>query len=151
MNKIKILSAALVVLLLSVTCLYAQRDTTGRKLNKVIKEKLVEKLGIDDNTADKVLEIYSKHRKDMKEIKKQQMDYMKDVLENPESADVQTKLETLLDLDNKTYLKKKEFYENLKQYLSPKQIAQSMSFARDVSKFMKKEMKEKHHRKDDDR
>ena len=151
MKNVKFFSTALLILLLSVTCLYAQRDTTGKKLNKVIKEKLVEKLGIDEGTADKVMGLYSKHRKDMKELKKQQMDYMKEVMENPESADIQTKLETLIELDNKVYLKKKELYEGLKQYLTPKQIAQSMSFVREVSKFMKKEMKEKHHKRDEDR
>ncbi|MCE1166367.1 MAG: hypothetical protein LWX07_13295 [Bacteroidetes bacterium] len=151
MNVIKIFTAALLVLIISVTGVYAQKDTSDRKLNKVIREKLVEKLGIDESTADKVISLHVKHRQDMKEIKKQQEDYMKDILDNPDSPDIQTKLETLIDLDNKIYLKKKEFYENLKSYLTPNQIAQSMSFIRDVSKFMKKEMKDKHHHKEDNR
>lgn len=149
MNKLKIFAAAVLILAIYTTSLYAQRDTSGRKLKKVIREKLVEKIGIDETTADKVITLQSKHRKEIKELKKMQAEYLIDITENPESSDISSKLDAFVDCDSKIYQKRKEFLDELKSYLTPKQIAQMLSFSKDLSKFMKKEMKNKHRDSDD--
>ncbi len=149
MNKLKIFTFAIIILAVCSSGLYAQRDSSGRKLKKVIREKLVEKIGIDETTADKVITLQTKHRKEIKELRKLQADYLKDITDNPESQDISSKLDAFVDCDNKIYQKRKEFLDDLKSFLTPKQIAQMMSFSKDLSKFMKKEMRNKHRDSDD--
>ena len=107
MNKLKIFTFAIIILAVCSSGLYAQRDSSGRKLKKVIREKLVEKIGIDETTADKVITLQVKHRKEIKELRKLQADYLKDITDNPESQDISSKLDAFVDCDNKIYQKRR--------------------------------------------
>jgi hypothetical protein len=129
---------------------YSQNDTsrTKDKLKKIVKEKLMEKMNLDDATATKLIEITAANRKEMKELRKKEKDLTDYIFENPQSSDIGIKLDDLLNTENKINQLQNEHYTKLKSFLTPNQIAQSMVFQKELMKFMKKEMK---HDKSDDR
>lgn len=135
----------------------AQIDTsTARdKYRKVVKEKLIEKVGIDAPTADKVMEMTAANRRELQDIKKQIKDAKKYIYDNTESSDIGTKLDELYNLEDKLHKTKMDFHAKMKSMLTPSQVAKTMTFRKDLSKFMKdevdkkkKDRKEKKDRKD---
>lgn len=132
-------------LILTGTGAYSQTDTSRaaqkEKLKKMVKEKLMEKMSIDDASATKLMELASAHRKEMKELRKKEMDLTDYIFDNPTSSDVGTKIEDLLEAENKINQLRNDYYSKLKAFLTPTQIAQSMVFQKELTKFMKKEMK----------
>jgi hypothetical protein len=114
-----------------------------------VKEKLIEKLNIDETTANKFIDLAAAQKKEMKEYMKKRNDLTEYIFDNPQSSDVGTKLDDLMDTENKINQSKNDFYTKLKAFLTPNQIAQSMVFQKELMKFMRKEMKRNN--KDDDR
>ncbi|MDD5361591.1 MAG: hypothetical protein PHN88_05635 [Ignavibacteria bacterium] len=152
MKKIHFISfTALLLILISVSCIFAQNDTTNKRLKKIVKEKLIEKLNIDDQTAEKLITLQMTHRKEIKELKRHQGDLIKDISDNPQSSDISSKIDDLLDTEYNIYLKNKDYIGTVKTFLTPAQIAQSMAFEKDLMKFLKKEIKRKHHDDKDDK
>jgi len=151
MKAINFLTVVFVLVLLTSAGSYSQSDTSRSrdKLRKVVKEKLIEKLNIDDVTANKFIDLAAAHRKEMKENMKRRNDLTEYIFENPQSSDVGTKLDELMDTENKINQSKNDFYTKLKTFLTPNQIAQSMVFQKELMKFMRKEMKRNN--KGDDR
>jgi low affinity Fe/Cu permease len=151
MKAINILITVFAFVLLTSAGTYSQNDTSRskEKLRKVIKEKLIEKLNIDEATANKFIDIAAAQRKEMKEFMKKRKDLTDYIFDNPQSSDVGTKLEDLMDTENKLNQSRNDFYTKLKSFLTPNQIAQSMVFQKELMKFMKKEMKRNN--KNDDR
>jgi hypothetical protein len=151
MKAINFLMFVFVIVLLTSAGSYSQNDTSRskEKLRKVVKEKLIEKLNIDEATANKFIDIAAAQRKEMKEYMKKKNELTDYIFENPQSSDVGTKLEDLMDTENKINQSRNDFYTKLKAFLTPNQIAQSMVFQKELMKFMRKEMKRNN--KDDDR
>ncbi|MFA5011008.1 MAG: hypothetical protein WC644_03545 [Ignavibacteria bacterium] len=143
MEKTKILILTIVLTLFVGSSLFAQKDTTGarEKLNKVLKEKLIEKVGLSESTADKVMEISAEHRKEIKDLKKQIKTLKKEISDNPESSDVSSKLDELSALQDKVHKSRQDMQTKMKALLTPTQIAETMAFQKEVKKFMKKEIK----------
>ena len=131
--------------LLTGTGSYSQTDTTRangkEKLKKIVKVKLMEKMSIDDATATKIMELSSANRKEIKELMKKEKELMDYIFDNPQSSDVGTKLEDLLEIENKINQSRNDNYAKLKTFLTPNQIAQSLVFQKELTKFLKKEMK----------
>ena len=146
MKTLNLLILVLTFVLLTSAGSYSQSDTarTKEKLKKIVKEKLMEKMNLDDATATKLIEITAANRKEMKELRKKEKDLTDYIFENPQSSDVGTKLEDLLNTENKINQLQNEHYTKLKSFLTPNQIAQSMVFQKELMKFMKKEMKKDH-------
>lgn len=126
----------------------AQQDTSTRKgkFQKVVKEKFMEKVGVDEKTADKFMEAMKFHKDEMKQLHQKRMSSMKEITDNPNSADVQTKLEELVDIDYKMHVSRKNFFLELKTFMTPQQIAASLSFQKDMKDFMKQNKKGKNKR-----
>lgn len=143
MEKIKVILLFLAVLLSANA--FAQNDTStaADRIKKVVKEKLIDKTGIDASTADKVMEITAANRKEMMEIKKQIKDARKYIYDNPESSDISSKLDELMSLDDKLHKTRMDFYTKMKSILTPTQLAKTMSFQKNLSKFMKDEVDKK--------
>jgi len=143
MKNTKILIIAIVLTLFAGSNLYAQKDTTGarEKLNKVLKEKLIEKVGLSEATADKVMEITAEHRKEIKALKKQIKSLKKEISENPKSSDVSSKLDELSALQEKAHKSRTDLQTKMRSILTPTQIAETMAFQKEVKKFMKNEVK----------
>jgi hypothetical protein len=150
MKTLNLLILTLSFVLLTSAGSYSQNDTsrTKDKLKKIVKEKLMEKMNLDDATATKLIELTASNRKDMKELRKKEKDLTDYIFDNPQSSDVGAKIEDLLDTENKINQLRNEHYTKLKSFLTPNQIAQSMVFQKELMKFMKKEMK---HDKGDDK
>ena len=147
MVKKLFIAGCLVMILITGGNAFSQQDSSkprdGKKFKKAIKEKFMEKLSIDEQTADKYLELYNAHRKSIAELNKKRFDLMKGLEENIDSPDLNTKLDEIVNIEVQIAQKKQDFYENAKKILTPKQIVQSLQFQKDLGKFVKKEMHKK--------
>ena len=130
----------------------AQTDSNkaDKNLKKAVKQKLIDKLSIDEITADKLMAAFQENRKAMNELRKKRKKLQDDIVENPKSPDVLKSIDELTELDYKEYTTKKDFIDKLKTFLTPEQIALSFAFQKNLMKFMKKEIKEKRPHKDGD-
>ena len=149
MKTFNILILVLTFVIMSSVSSYSQNDSvrSREKLKKIVKEKLIEKLKIDESIANKLIDLSAENRKVIKELTKKRKDLTEYIYDNPQSSDVGTKLEDLMDNENKINRERNDFYTKLKTFLTPNQIAQSMVFQKELMKFLKKEMKK--NRKDD--
>ncbi len=149
MKTLNLLILVLSFILLTGTSSYSQSDSARSrdKLKKIIKEKIIEKLKIDESSATKLIDLTTENRKDMKDLKKKRKELTEYIFENAQTSDVGTKMEDLMDTENKINQSRNDFYTKLKTFLTPNQIAQAMVFQKDLMKFMKKEMKR--NKKDD--
>ncbi|MFA5404588.1 MAG: hypothetical protein WC358_06610 [Ignavibacteria bacterium] len=122
--------------------LQAQEDTsmTGskKKLRIAIKEKFMQKLNIDEATANKFFNLYNEQRKINKDFKKNKKDLMKLIEENPDASDVMSKINQLIEIDDKITKSRKDFVTELQKFLTPKQIAQSITFQKNLKKLFNK-------------
>jgi len=150
MKTFNFIILVLAFFVLASTTSYSQNDTARSrdKLKKIVKEKLIEKLKIDEPTANKLIELTAENRKETKELRKKQKELTDYIFDNPQSSDIGSKLDDLMDSENKLNQLKNDHYTKLKAFLTPTQIAQSIVFQRELMKFMKKEMK---HDKSNDR
>jgi hypothetical protein len=128
--------------------LQAQEDTslTGsrHKLKKVVREKLIEKLEIDEASADKFITLYNEQKKVMGDYNKDKKDLMRTIEDNPDASDVMKKINDLIEIDDKINKSRKEFIAELQKFLTPKQIAQSIIFQKNLRKlFLKENRKER--------
>lgn len=116
--------------------LIAQEDTSNlssrQKIRKAIKEKLMNKLEINEETADKFMNLYNEQVKVVKEFNKERKDLMKSIEDNPGAPDVMTKINDLITIEDKITKSKKDFIADLQKFLSPKQIAQVLIFQKNL-------------------
>jgi hypothetical protein len=123
--------------------LQAQEDSTltnsRTRLRKAIKEKLMEKLNIDDATANKVIKLSNEQKKQVAEYTKEKRQTIKYIEDNPDAGDIMSKINGLLEIDDKINKSRKDFLEELKTFLTPKQIAQSIIFQKNLRKLFLKE------------
>jgi hypothetical protein len=123
--------------------LKAQEDSTltnsRTRFRKAIKEKLMEKLNIDDATANKVIKLSNEQKKQVAEYTKEKRQTIKYIEDNPDADNIMSKINGLLDLDDKINKSRKDFIEELKTILTPKQIAQSIIFQKNLRKLFLKE------------
>ena len=142
-----LIAGTLVVFFITGGNAYSQHDSLnrndGKKFKKAVKEKFMEKLSIDEQTADKYFEMYRAHRKSVSDLHKKRSDLLKSLEENIESPDLSTKLDEIVNIDLLIAQKKVDFYESSKKILTPKQIVQSLQFQKEFGKFVKKEMHRK--------
>lgn len=120
----------------------AQEDSSKTNshshFKKAIKEKLMEKLNIDEATATKVMKLISEQKNQIAEYTKEKMQTIKYLEDNPDAGDVMLKINGLLELDDKINKSRKDFIEELKTILTPKQIAQSIIFQKNLRKLFLK-------------
>jgi hypothetical protein len=123
--------------------LKAQEDTTlnnsRNKLRKVIKEKLMEKLNIDDATANKFIKLFNEQKKVIQDYNKEKRQLFKSIEDNPNSGDVSNKISSLLDIDDKINKSRRDFIADLGKILTPQQIAQALVFQKNLRKYFVKE------------
>lgn len=143
-KKIVILLVFIVGLNIS---LQAQEDTsmTGsrHKLKKAVKEKIMEKLDIDEATANKFFSLFNEHKKVINDYNKNKKQLMKSIEENPDANDVMTKINELIEIDDKINKSRKDFIVELQKFLTPKQIAQSIIFQKNLRKLFLKDKNDK--------
>jgi Spy/CpxP family protein refolding chaperone len=126
--------------------LQAQEDTSmtdSRKLRKAVKEKFMQKLDIDEATANKFFNLYNEQRKEMKEYNKSKMQLMRAIEDNPDASDVISKINQIIEIDDKINKSRKDFIAELQKFLTSKQIAQSIIFQKNLKKLFGKGKREK--------
>lgn len=123
--------------------LQAQDDTTGtetkQKFKKAVKEKLMQKLDIDKTTADKLWKLFNEQKKVLKTYNQNKKELMKSIEENPDASDVMQKINDLTEIDDKINKSNKNFINELQKFLTPKQIAQTISFQNNLRKLLHRE------------
>lgn len=139
--KTIILITLLIIILGSINS-YSQNDNK-KKFRTLVKQKLMEKLDISDSIADKYINLYNKNREDIKKLQQEKRTLMKDIEDNFDAADISDKIDRLVDIDLQIDKIKKEFINEAKTFLTPKQIAQSIIFQRNLKLFLAKEIKKK--------
>ena len=143
MNKFYL---TLVTLLLLITFInnvsYSQNDNKG-KFKALVKEKLIEKLSISDSIADIYMGLYTKNANEIKKLNQEKRELMKEIENNYDALDIQDKIDRLLAIDIQIDNIKKEFINELKSFLTPKQIAQSIIFQRNLRLYLQKEIKKR--------
>ena len=81
----------------------AQVDSTKEKfvnrIRKVLKEKLIEKLEFDEQTADKYLELYYVAADETVKLNEQRMKTYRYLEKNPDAADIDQKLDELIEIE----------------------------------------------------
>lgn len=128
------------LLVLSFSLAEAQPKKMTDELKKIRKEKYLENVSVDNATADKYFEIYDENFMSIMKFNRQRKDNMEYIEKNLDASDITSKLEEILDLDAKILEKKKELYTQLKTFLTPKQVAQSIIFQMKFNKELKKQI-----------
>jgi len=125
--------------------LYAQDNKQTKKdsLMKIYKEKYIDYVNVDDKTAETFVELFRTNRASIHEIKKKIKDTEKYILNNPESSDINSKLDELVELDKQIYELRKNYIDSLKKIMSPSQVALSLKFQKEFRDKFSKEVKEK--------
>lgn len=140
----------LFLLFLLVNTGFAQRDGKMQfkeEFEKIMKQKMMEGLNIDDATADKFMETYKQSKQNLRVLMKEKRELQKSIEMDPEAIDIGTKLDKWMKIDTKIIESRNQYYNDLKTFLTPAQIAKSINLRKKVEKELRNELKK--HRKQD--
>lgn len=131
----------------------SQNDSARMKmrqeLNNLMKEKLVEKVGLSASTADQFMLKLEENGGKIRDLMKEKREIMDDIDLDPGAADVETKLDRSLDIDIKIAELKKEFKTELRQFMSAQEIAKTMKFRKKFDRELRQEIRKKRGLNDD--
>lgn len=142
----KILFFALMLLLSLSSMAFSQRGNRNNfsdEIGNVMKQKLMENLNLDETTADKYIALHKENNKQLRDLMKEKRELMKAINDNPDAADIETKLNSFLELDSKIIDLRKNHINELKAFLTPQQIAKSMIFTRKFNKEFRNQIRER--------
>ena len=92
MKHLKFLSAIFILLLICGS-LQAQTGKLNDELNKIRKQKYMEKVQVDETTVDKYFALFDENFKVMMELNKQKKDAMQYIEKNLDASDLINKME----------------------------------------------------------
>ncbi len=122
----------------------AQPDTSRQmmrqELDKIMKDGLIEKVGLSETTADMFMSNLDEERRNIRELMDERKDLMQDIDFDPGAADIEQKLDRVFDIDIQIAGMKKEFKNRLRQFMSAQEIAKTMKFRRKFEKELRKEI-----------
>lgn len=145
MKKFILLTA---LLLISFSAGYTQPKKMNEELKKIRKQKYLENVTlVDETTADKYFEVFDANFDSIRKLNRQRKETLEYIEKNLDASDLSAKMEDLLDIENKILDKKKDLYTQLKTFMTPKQLAQSMIFQVKFNKELKKQI-DKRRKKD---
>ena len=140
------------IFILSFSAAEAQPKKMTDELKKIRKEKYLENVSVDDATADRYFEIFDENFLSLRKLNKQKKDNMEYIENNVEASDISAKIDEILDIESKILEKKRDMFVQLKTFLTPKQIAQSIVFHVKFTKELKNQIdKRKKGKRHDDR
>lgn len=149
MKKLFNITLTLLLIIVLHNFSYAQNDDPKdfkERIRKVMKEKIMEKLQLDEQTAEEVIELASKSREEIAKLNKQRLSIYKYFEDNPEAEDIEQKLDELIDIETKITEHRENLLIDLKQILTPQQIAQALVFQVKFTKFLREQIEK--HKKD---
>lgn len=118
-------------------------DDFRSKLEKIKLEKLVNKLGLDKPTEDIFTQKYKDFHQSIGELNKKRGKIVKQIeknLDNNEALD--TLISRMLDFEQEITTQRKNFADDLKTFLTTKQIAQMIVFEKNFALELRKILKE---------
>jgi Spy/CpxP family protein refolding chaperone len=129
-----------------------QEEMKGRfgrpmeRLDRYKKIRMVEVLNLDEETGVKLVSRYTKHRERMKEIESDRADLVEKLETMTQSgtseAEYQRVFNEIYEIEKKISEARKKFLDELKEFLTSKQIAQYMVFERDFMKDVRNVVKD---------
>jgi len=141
-------------LLASDLCL-SQKEHDGKKFNDeidtIMRQKLVERLGLDESSADKFVTTYKDNNKQIRMINKERKELFRSIELDPAATDMDSKLDKMLELETKIVDQKKIFFNELRLFLTPQQIAKTMLLRKNFEKKLRKEINNKRRKDKDDK
>ncbi len=139
--KTKLILVFLIVIV-SQNFIYSQIDNK-KKLQRIIRQKFIEKLEISDSLGDKFFKIYNKSINDIRVLNKEKKDLMESIENNLDASDMSSKTDRIFEIDQQIENSKKDFYTELKTIFNYKQIAQTIIFQRNLKQFLNKELRKR--------
>ena len=103
---------------------YGQRDTANSKKSKIkaaLKSKIIENIGVTDSVAEKVI-------------------LWKEVEDNTDAVDVNSKIDAIMKIEQDILAVRINFVNNLRDFLTPQQVAKAIVFQNKFSKYLKKQL-----------
>ena len=142
----KLILFTLLLLLSNSDNTFGQRGNQNNfsdEIGTVMKQKLIKNLNFDEATADKFVTVQNENNKHLRNIMKEKRQLMKSINDNPDAADIESKLNSILELDTKILDLRKNHMSELKAFLTPQQIAKSMIFTRKFNKEFRNQIRER--------
>ena len=146
MKKLFNITLTLLLIIVLHNFSFAQNDDPKdfkERIRKVAKEKIMEKLQLDEQTAEEVIELATKSREEIAKLNKQRLSIYKYFEDNPEAEDIEQKLDELIDIEVKITEHREKLLTDLKQILTSQQIAQALVFQLKFTKYLREQI-EKH-------
>jgi len=143
MKKIFYLCFAFSFVLLANNISFSQNDTNinsnGKEIRKIVRQKLMEKLNVDDKTINSYLIVYADYRKKDIELNKQKAALVKYIEENTDASDISQKMDDLLNMQIKIIDARRDYIEKAKKILTPQQLAKAIVFQKKLRKIVNTE------------
>ncbi len=142
MKTLKIL--LLVILFATANFTIAQIDEDKKEfrdnIENIMKQKIIENLNIDESTADKFVTAYKQNAEEVRKLDMENRELLKSIEQDPDASDIDTKLDKILDIDSKKNEQRKIFFNELRTFLTPQQIAKTMILRMKFRKNLKQEI-----------
>lgn len=118
-----------------------QNDTSvsakRKKFREAIRQKLVDDAGFSEENADKFIKINADFRKKNRELNTLKDELQADIVSNPDSPDIEQKITKLIETESAIFQNKSLFWSSLKDFLSPSQIAKTISLSSKLKALLK--------------
>ena len=141
MKKSYILLFLGIMLFLLSDSAFSQNDTSvsakRKKFREAIRQKLVEDAGFSEENADKFIKINADFRKKNRELNTLKDELQADIVSNPDSPDIEQKITKLIETESAIFENKSLFWSSLKEFLSPSQIAKTISLSSKLKALLK--------------
>lgn len=133
------------ILLCWCSCLvFAQKGNDNKpyrdEIDKIMKQKFMEKVNVDESTANNFFTMFKENNKKIRMLNKEKKEILESIEGNPDAADIDSKIDKLLDIETKIIEQKKSFMSELKTILTPQQIAKTIILQRNFEKEFKKQI-----------
>ncbi len=110
------------------------------RLDSLMKQKIIESLALDEPTANKFLESYKENNKQIRKIAKEKKELMNTLEMDPSASDMDSKLEQLFDIESRLLEQRRNFFKDLKTFLTPQQIAKTLILRKNFEKELKNQI-----------
>ncbi|HAY33334.1 MAG TPA: hypothetical protein PK536_09925 [Ignavibacteria bacterium] len=138
------LTLFIISMLIMAVNVFSQQDSLKiqkkQELENLFKEKVKTNLNVDQFTADKLVESYKDNNLQMRTLRKEIKETYKSIESDPDAADMSSKLDKVIELEKKSVEQKEKFYNELKTFLTPQQIAKSFFMKKKFNKELRKEL-----------
>ncbi|MEO8666335.1 MAG: hypothetical protein ABI462_12650 [Ignavibacteria bacterium] len=140
LRKIIITAAIILSAGLSTAQIDKDRKLLNDSIDAIMKQKIAANLEVDDIIADKFISVYKENNNKTREIMKEKKELMKSMESDPNAVDIDIKLDKLLQLETDILDQRKSFFQELKAFLTPQQIAKSLVLRKRFERQFRKEV-----------